>query len=73
MSEIGADVVGPRVACLTEGYLLPFVLSPTMKSQTNAQAEEYKSSNQSFLRNVMMKVSPFIRIISSEENSNRTR
>ena len=51
MSEIGADVVGPRVACLTEGYLLPFVLSPTMKSQTNAQAEEYESSNQSFLRN----------------------
>ena len=40
MSEIGADVVSPRVACLTEGYLLPFVLSPTKKSQTNAHKQK---------------------------------
>ena len=43
MSEIGTDVVSPRVArmaCLTEGYLLPFVLSPTKKSQTNAHKQK---------------------------------
>ena len=43
MSEIGADVVSPRVACLTEGYLLPFVLSPTKKSQTNAHKQKNKN------------------------------
>ena len=40
MSENGADVVSPRVACLTEGYLLPIVLSPTKKSQINAHKQK---------------------------------
>ena len=40
MPEIGADVVSPRVACLTEGYLFPSLLSPTRKSQANAHKQK---------------------------------